>query len=196
MTATCSSNLPWTDGRWRTLRGGFEVRRPPQAPYRGATRTAMARQSYVAQRRSEVDGFPRSRRGPAVALSLARSVRPYPDRLVASRPVRCRRRPLLGLDFAEPVGGPHLDRVLARCRVPAASPLDPGGLARSRPTASPATTPRRRSGPRPSRFPDRAPRRRPAIATGPAATAAPSRGTSIRDWVRIGASLAQPRGIQ
>ena len=36
----------------------------------------------------------------------------------------------------------------------------------------------------------------PPTATGPAAALAPSRGRSIRDCVRIGASLAQPRGTQ
>ena len=35
----------------------------------------------------------------------------------------------------------------------------------------------------------------PAIGTRPAATE-PPRGVSIRDWVRIGASLAQPSGTQ
>ncbi len=36
----------------------------------------------------------------------------------------------------------------------------------------------------------------PAIGTRPAATDWPLRGVSIRDWVRIGPSLAQPSGIQ
>ncbi len=36
----------------------------------------------------------------------------------------------------------------------------------------------------------------PATTTGPAGTLALSLGTSIRDCVRIGASLAQPRGTQ
>src|SRR5262245_12681050 len=36
----------------------------------------------------------------------------------------------------------------------------------------------------------------PATCTVPAGTLEPDRGTSIRDWVRIGACLAQPRGTQ
>ncbi len=36
----------------------------------------------------------------------------------------------------------------------------------------------------------------PATWTTPARTDEPERGTSIRDWVRIGASFAQPRGTQ
>src|SRR5215210_5611996 len=36
----------------------------------------------------------------------------------------------------------------------------------------------------------------PATGTRPALTDAPWRGTSIRDWVRIGALAAQPRGTQ
>ena len=36
----------------------------------------------------------------------------------------------------------------------------------------------------------------PATGTRPGATWAPARGTSIRDWVRIGPSFDQPSGIQ
>jgi hypothetical protein len=36
----------------------------------------------------------------------------------------------------------------------------------------------------------------PAIVTGPEATVAFERGTSIRDWVRIGPSFAHPSGTQ
>ena len=36
----------------------------------------------------------------------------------------------------------------------------------------------------------------PPTATTPAGTVAPPEGTSMRDWVRIGPSLAQPSGTQ
>ena len=98
---------------------------------------------------------------------------------------------LLRLDDAGAVGGPDLDRVPAGRRRPVGDPLDPRRVRdrRRQPGLAPDAVdrdldPRDAAVRRPGDARDRD--RRPA--------ATPPRGVSIRDWVRIGASLAQPSG--
>ena len=63
-------------------------------------------------------------------------------------------------------------------------------------SCAPPASRRRRSGPRRPGCRDPAPTRRPRSAPCRRRRERPERGTSIRDWVRIGAFAAQPRGTQ
>ena len=131
------------------------------------------------------------RRRPAGSGSAHR----HGDPVVAAGAVGRRVADVGGLDAARAVGRPDLDRVRAVRGVPGQQPLDPGRLgdrladwvgcqARRRPDLDPVDAA------------VRAPRRRRPGRPGPAAGSRRRAGTSIRDWVRIGPSLAQPSGIQ
>ena len=104
--------------------------------------------------------------------------------------------PLGGLDDALTVDGAHLDAVIDpaaasqasfHCtQVASLSGFEISAGSQSPPSTLTSTPSTPRSGAQAT----------PAMAMVPASTVLPRRGTSMRDCVRIGASLAQPRGTQ
>lgn len=99
------------------------------------------------------------------------------------------------LRLARPVGRADLDAVAAGGRRPLNQPLDPrrGGDGPADRSVLPlgVVEPHLDLG-----DPAVGAHATPATATGPTAMSSPFVGISIRDWVRIGASFAQPRGTQ